>query len=244
MAAQPKAQPAQKPSRPPLASVAPRVGPIDLGRRMSSRTVTVLKVTLPLIALVLLGLVLAWPQLNPDPREFRLNQTNLGTDIATDASRMLKPRYVGTDDDNQPFSVIADTATHAGSADRILLASPKADVTMKDGSWVAVNAKEGLYDRIAQTLGLRGDVQVFHDAGYEFRTESADIDMHANVASGDKPVEGQGPFGHIQAQGFQILDKGSRIVFTGKARLELRPQPAKAGAKADTKPAAKSGAKP
>ncbi len=230
-ASKPIAQPPQKPPRVTLASVAPRLGPIEVGRRMSSRAVTVLKVTLPLIALVLLGLVLAWPQLNPDPREFRLSSTNLGTDIATDASRMLKPRYVGTDDDNQPFSVIADTATHAGSADRILLASPKADVTMKDGSWVAVNAKEGLYDRIAQTLGLRGDVQVFHDAGYEFRTESADIDMHANVARGDKAVEGQGPFGHIQAEGFEILDKGGRIVFTGKARLELRPEAAKPKAK-------------
>lgn len=233
MAAQPKPQ---KPARPTLASVAPRLGPIDVGRRMSSRAVTVLKVTLPLIALVLLGLVLAWPQLNPDPREFRLTSTNLGTDIATDASRMMKPRFVGTDEDNQPFSVVAETATHAGSADRILLASPKADVTTKDGSWVAVNAKEGLYDRLASTLGLRGDVQVFHDAGYEFRTEAADIDMGKGTAVGDKPVEGQGPFGHLQAQGFQILDKGGRIVFTGKAHLELRPQAAKAGSKPGGKP--------
>jgi lipopolysaccharide export system protein LptC len=228
MAAQPIAQTPTKPPRPALASVAPRLGPLSVGRRMSSRAVTVLKVTLPLIALVLLGLVLAWPQLNPDPREFRLGAANLGADIAADASKMMKPRYVGTDENNQPFSVVAETATHAGSADRILLASPKADVTMKDGSWVAVNAKEGLYDRIAQTLGLRGDVQVFHDAGYDFRTEAADIDMAAGTARGDKAVEGQGPFGHISAQGFEILDKGGRIVFSGKARLELRPQAMKA----------------
>lgn len=225
MAAQTIAQTPPKPPRPTLASVGPRLGTIDVGRRVSSRAVAVLKVTLPLIALVLLGLVLAWPQLNPDPREFRLgSSTNLGTDIATDASRMMRPRYVGTDENNQPFSVVAETATHAGSADRILLSAPKADVTMKDGSWVAVNAKEGLYDRIAQTLGLRGEVQVFHDAGYDFRTESADIDMAAGTARGDKAVDGQGPFGHIQAEGFEILDKGDRILFSGKARLELRPQ--------------------
>ncbi len=225
MAARPIAQPPPKPPRPTLASVAPRLGPLEVGRRLSSRAVTVLKVTLPLIALVMLGLVLAWPQLNPDPREFRLGSTNnLGADIATDASRMLRPRFVGTDENNQPFTVVAETATHAGSADRILLVSPKADVTMKDGSWVAVNAKEGLYDRIAQTLGLRGQVQVFHDAGYEFQTEAADVDMSAGAAAGDKPVEGQGPFGLLKADGFKILDKGGRIVFTGKARLELRPQ--------------------
>ncbi|MBM3534451.1 MAG: hypothetical protein FJX60_15600 [Alphaproteobacteria bacterium] len=222
MAAQPLTQPA-KPSRRGLTSVRPRLAPA-MRRRLGSRGVAVLKATLPLIALILLGLVLAWPRLNPDPREFRLGATGVATVADADSSRMLKPRYVGTDENDQPFSVVADVATHAGSADHILLALPKADVTMKDGSWVAVNAKEGLYDRIRQTLGLRGQVQVFHDSGIEFRTEMADIDMAAGTASGTQKVEGQGPFGHLTAEGFQILDKGGRIVFTGKARLELHPQ--------------------
>ncbi|MBM3547086.1 MAG: LPS export ABC transporter periplasmic protein LptC [Alphaproteobacteria bacterium] len=222
------AQPATQPAKPPrrgLVTVSPRL-PSAMRRRFrfGSRGVTFLKVTLPLIALVLLGLVLAWPRLNPDPREFRLGAGNVTAVVDADSSRMLKPRYVGMDESNQPFTVVAETATHAGSADRIQLASPKADVTMKDGSWVAVNAKEGLYDRVRQTLGLRGQVQVFHDAGYEFHTEAADVDMAAGTAVGNQRVEGQGPFGHLTAEGFEILDKGGRILFTGKARLELRPQ--------------------
>ncbi|MSP49684.1 MAG: LPS export ABC transporter periplasmic protein LptC [Alphaproteobacteria bacterium] len=226
MAARPIAHPA-KPSRPALASVGPRIAPLGVGRRLTSRGVMVLKVTFPLIALVLLGLVLAWPRLNPDPREFRLGAGNLGAGVAAEASRMIRPRYVGTDDTSQPFTVVAETATQAGSADRILLAQPKADMTTKDGSWVAVNAKDGLYDRIHQTLGLRGEVQVFHDAGYEFRTEAVDIDLRSGIATGTRPVEGQGPFGHLRAEGFQILDRGGRILFTGTTRLELRPDQAK-----------------
>jgi len=203
--------------------------PLAVGRRLAYRHVAFLKVVLPLIALLLLGLVLAWPRLNPDPREFRLGAGGeAGVSVEAETSRMLKPRYVGTDESNQPFTVTAETATHAGSADRILLAEPKADVTLKDGSWVAVSAKEGLYDRNGQTLGLRGDVAVFHDAGYEFHTQSADIDLGGGGATGREPVEGQGPFGHLVAEGFQILDKGARIVFTGKARVELRPEPRKA----------------
>lgn len=223
MTARPVPQPA-KPSRPALAAIRPRLAPFAVRRRLSSRGITVLKMTLPLIALVLLGLVLAWPRLNPDPREFRLGAGNVAAVVDADASRMMRPRYVGLDENNQPFSVVAETATHAGSADRILLAQPKADVTLKDGSWVAVNAKEGLYDRIQQTLGLRGQVQIFHDAGYEFTTEAADIDMASGVATGNQRVEGQGPFGYLTAEGFEILDKGGRIVFTGKARLDLQPQ--------------------
>jgi lipopolysaccharide export system protein LptC len=222
MAAQPATQPA-KPPRRGLVTVRPRLAPA-MRRRFGSHGVTVLKVTLPLIALILLGLVLAWPRLNPDPREFRLGAGDITAVADADSSRMIKPRFVGMDENDHPYNVIAETATHAGSADRILLAQPKADVTMKDGSWVAVNAREGLYDRARQTLGLRGQVQVFHDAGYTFQTEAADVDMKAGTAAGNQRVEGQGPFGHLTAEGFEILDKGGRILFTGKARLELRPQ--------------------
>jgi len=209
------------------------LAPLAVGGRLASRSVAVLKIALPLAAMVLLGLVLAWPRLNPDPREFRIGAGNLPINIEAEASRMLKPRYVGTDENDQPFTVIADQASHAGSADRILLASPKADMTLTDGSWVAVQAREGLFDRVNNTLGLRGSVQVFHDAGHEFNTESADLDMKNGAARGTDPVQGQGPFGHLQSEGFEILDRGARIVFTGKARLELRPEPAK---KAATKP--------
>jgi lipopolysaccharide export system protein LptC len=223
MAASGIARPSAKAPARLAATIRAPLAPLAVGRRLSSRSVAVLKVALPLLAMVLLGLVLAWPRLNPDPREFRLGAGNLPINVDAEASRMLKPRYVGTDEGNQPFQVIADQATHAGSADRILLAEPKADVTLKDGSWVAVQAREGLFDRVQNTLGLRGEVQIFHDAGYEFRTESADIDMKVGTARGDQPVEGQGPFGHLKAEGFEILDRGARILFTGKARVDLRP---------------------
>ena len=150
MAARPLAQP-PKQARTVLGSVTPRPPSSGVAQRLSSRAVTFLKVTLPLIALVLLGLVLAWPRLNPDPREFRLGAGNISATIDADASRMIKPRYVGLDENNQPYAVVADTAIQAaGSADNILLAKPKADVTLKDGSWVAVDAREGLYDRVRQ----------------------------------------------------------------------------------------------
>ena len=55
-------------------------------------------------------------------------------------------------------------------------------------------------------------------------TESADIDISAGTASGGLPVAGQGPFGQISAQGFLILNKGARIVFTGKSHLIIYAQ--------------------
>ena len=186
-----------------------------------SRLVFVMKVLLPSIAVALLALVIAWPELISEASRFRLNAIPIDQREA-DTLRMVNPRFVGTDDRNQPFAVTADMATQSsGNADLVALNQPKADIALDDGSWVALTASNGLYHRADQSVDLRGAVNVFHDDGYEFHSESARIDLSAGTATGEEAVAGQGPLGNIEAEGFRILDRGARILFTGKARLVL-----------------------
>lgn len=188
-----------------------------------SRMVFLMKVLLPSIAVVLVGLVLAWPELISDDGRFRLNAVRIDQRDA-ETLRMVNPRYVGTDDRNQPFTVTADVATQSsGNADLVALDHPKADIALEDGSWVALTASDGLYHRDRQSINLKGAVNIFHDSGYEFSSESALIDLKAGTATGTETVTGQGPMGDIEAEGFQILDRGARILFTGKARLVMYP---------------------
>jgi lipopolysaccharide export system protein LptC len=65
-------------------------------------------------------------------------------------------------------------------------------------------------------------VNLFHDAGYELHTATATVDLGHNTARGTDPVEGHGPQGRIQAEGFEIRGTGHEIVFTGKSQLNLR----------------------
>ena len=44
------------------------------------------------------------------------------------------------------------------------------------------------------------------------------------------PIEGQGAFGVLNAEGFKLVDKGKTIYFTGKSKLVLHP-----GARRSTK---------
>ncbi len=37
-------------------------------------------------------------------------------------------------------------------------------------------------------------------------------------------MEGQGSLGSIDAEGFRVLDRGARIVFTGKSHLIIMPE--------------------
>ncbi len=45
---------------------------------------------------------------------------------------------------------------------------------------------------------------------------------------GEEHVSGQGPFGHVEAAGFRVLDRGATIIFTGKTDLYLEPNARKA----------------
>ena len=47
----------------------------------------------------------------------------------------------------------------------------------------------------------------------------ARFNLDDRSASGDDPVEGQGPLGTLQSEGFRIFDGGDRVLFTGKAQM-------------------------
>ena len=188
-----------------------------------SRFIRMMKLLLPVVAALLVALVVTWPQINTKKR-FNLDMSKM--DIAESLQpRMDNPRFTGIDEESRPYSLTATTATQVGdSPELIALETPQADITMADGTWVVLTAKSGVYSESSHVLGLRGAVNLYHDTGYEFRTESADIDISAGTASGGSPVAGQGPFGLVRAQGFLILNKGGHIVFTGESHLIIYSQ--------------------
>lgn len=196
---------------------------LNPGGRGYSRFVNLTKWILPGIALALLLLVAAWPRLHEALQTVRLPPLHLDPGEARNLS-MVKARYTGTDRQNRPFTVTADVAHQMPKADGLIsLDAPKADMTTASGNWLEVNAYTGVYQPQSQLLDLFGNVSLFQDRGNEFHSDSAHVNMAAGTAEGHEPVEGQGPFGHVTADGFRILDRGDTIIFTGHATLELLP---------------------
>jgi len=188
-----------------------------------TRFANAMRIALPLVAAAIVVMVVAWPQLTEKPKRFSLSVSDFTT-TETGAQQIINARFTGTDAENRPYSVTADTASQAkNTPDMIELAFPKADMTMKDGDWLAMSAETGTFNRKIQVLNLKGAVTLFHDKGYELRTSAADIFMKEGTASGNKSVSGQGPIGTLQSSGFRILDGGKRVFFTGKSRLVLYP---------------------
>lgn len=196
-------------------------GPGPAAVRWHSRKVAYLKLMLPAVALAIVTLVLAWPQLRSD--DARLSRRSARAAAEDGQSlRVLNARYVGTDDQQHPFMVTASSATQAGqNAPTVDLVDPKADTTLSSGAWTSTTADTGVYDQKARILDLAGHVVLYHDSGLEFHTARSRVELGTGRASGDDPVQGQGPAGTIESEGFRVIDRGASILFTGKAHAVL-----------------------
>ena len=191
--------------------------------RSYGRFVQLLKIALPTVAVMLIALLIAWPFYRDDASEQGMQLLDID-ETSPDSMQLSNARYQGLDEKNQPFTITADKIRQQDlDSATVNLEGPKADIMLEDESWAAITALTGVYDRDRQTLSLNGDVNFFHDLGYEIRTLSAKLHLKDGSAEGDEPVEGQGPFGSFVGEGFEVIDRGARVLLTGKSRLVIYP---------------------
>ena len=193
------------------------------GNKWYSIFVYRMKVFLPVVATLLVLLIFAWPFLQSEDLRFRLNFAALSANQNQEPS-MINPRFLGIDKENLAYSITADLARNLTfGTPSVELEMPKADIALNDGTWLVLTAKNGIFQEAKNTLDLTGSVNLFHDSGYEFQTKKAEIDLKNGLAWGAEAVRGQGSFGELQGQGFNMLEKGKIIVFTGKSKLMIYP---------------------
>lgn len=187
-----------------------------------ARFVRTAKLTLSAAALALTAAVILWPRLAPQNGRFRIGFADL--DMYRDELSMVNARYVGTDRQNRPYTISAESVRNLFPGGKeMLLDAPQADITLGDGTWVMLAAEHGEYSVKDKSLVLNGSVKLFHDDGYEIHTDQANVDLDAGVVSGSTPVYGQGPLGTLTAEGFRLTDSGKVVVFTGKSKLVIFP---------------------
>jgi lipopolysaccharide export system protein LptC len=180
------------------------------------------RIALPLAALGLAGLIFAWSRINPIIERIHISETEQAPE-EIDTVTMENARFAGVDAQNRSFNVTAVRAVQSSDDNNhIDLQQPKADIVLTSGAKVAAESVAGGLQRNTQILELVGKVTLRQDQDYEFHTSKARIDLNERTAAGDAPVEGRGPQGQIQAEGFDVLDGGARVIFRGHSRALLQ----------------------
>ena len=181
----------------------------------TARLVAKLRVWLPLTAAGVIGLLFLWPVLLPT---FKMSDVVKNVpDLVID-----NLHYTGLDNKNEPYSLLAAQATRPSGLHGIYdLTKPEGEITLQSGAWLDGKSDYGRYDEIGHKLWLGGNVQLFHDKGYQVTTDEAQVNLNNDDAWGDKPVLLQGSFGTIRGTGFLFLDGGHTVVINGPATAVL-----------------------
>ncbi len=174
---------------------------------------------LPIGALLLLGLVAAWPEVNRSMNASRTAYRQVAG-ISLDTGRMLGARYHGLDAHGRPYMITADEARQA-EPDRIDLVRPVADSLTQSGTWLLIRAPRGVYMPHEQILDLFDHVSLYRDDGTLMSGRTAVMDVRRGIVLSDDWVHAEGPFGVLDAQGELMSQHDGVVQFRGPARMIL-----------------------
>jgi lipopolysaccharide export system protein LptC len=189
--------------------------------KLHSHFVRFSKVTLSILIVVVLVFMVAVPLIVKRGSNMRLAFASIEQKEDSQPA-MIKPRFQGVDSKNQPYIITAAMAVQQ-SESVVWLEKVTADLTTENKEWLALVAEEGVYDMSEGVLLLQGDVQLYHDGGYEMRTERVRINTHNLSAFGDSPVTIKSNTGDLRADNFSIVEHGERLLFNHHVKMLLHP---------------------
>ena len=79
-----------------------------------------------------------------------------------------------------------------------------------------------LIKKEVQQLKVTGNVRLNDQEDMIFKTSEMQFDFKKETLSGNKSVTGEKKNSFIYSEGFEIFERGKKIIFTGKSKLILK----------------------
>ncbi|MEI8295060.1 MAG: LPS export ABC transporter periplasmic protein LptC [Alphaproteobacteria bacterium] len=181
-----------------------------------------LKFLLPTIAMAVVSAVVLWPQLLHNFYAAKSLTVNLKLQDYTSVNAAIQPVYNGVDNSGQVYTLRADRGEEI-APNTYALKNPLLIYNLHSGKVVNIAAQTGTYHYKEQKIHLQNNVRLKHSLGYDFTTARAVIDVEKNTIVGDDLVTGHAPTGKIESLGFQVVEKGNRIIF-GKSKVNYKAE--------------------
>lgn len=187
-------------------------------RRHSGR-VRALKLALPLAAVVLAAafVVKSWLAVPPG-----VSVNLAGTAIEDGRLVMSDPRLDGFTGDNRAYTMTAARAIQeVGDNSRIDLEGISAKLPFDQKNWLTVVARNGVFNREANTLGLDTDILLSTDTGVKALLKTALVDIRAGSLTTTDPVDITLEGARIEADSMTVSDSGAVMIFERRVRMEI-----------------------
>ena len=183
-----------------------------------SRRVRLLKVAIPLVAVIMTAMFAGATLLRPAG-----GMSVEGISMSNGRIVMAAPKLDGVTKENKPYRMQAERALQNVKTGEIELETITASFPFTAGANGTLNAKAGLYDNNKRTLQLSDGIVLKTTNGMVANMQSADIDMNSQHLSTDRPVDITTSQARLTAESMTVIEGGKQLVFERKVRMTINP---------------------
>lgn len=173
--------------------------------------------------LLLLAILIIWPYVSEFLEENDVKDLPKITveSVDLDKKTVTNPKIIGSDSENQPYTVTAASAEQ-GKDDLVTLDQVRGELKLKDGKSVNARARKGkTHTNKSDEVYLYDTVHITYDNNNKAKTKDAHLDFKKGIIYGENPIEGEGPDGVTSAKGFSFDYKKKILTLKGDAKLVI-----------------------
>ena len=131
--------------------------------------------------------------------------------------------FQGIDELNQPFYLHAKKYQKiTNNNNKLLFEKPSAEINLKKGKWLTMNAEKGVFDIEKQTLELIENVIFLHSDGEQIDTNNAIIDLKNAKIYGNKKIFGKNETISFSSEGFEVQKTVKNFQLLGKSKINIK----------------------
>jgi len=143
--------------------------------------------------------------------------------VLENQEKLQKYTFQGIDEFNQPFFLQAKKYQKIiNNENKLLFEKPNAEINLRNGKWLTMIAREGIFDVEKQTLELMGDVLFLHSDGQQIDTNNAVIDLKKAIIYGNKKIFGKNETINFSSEGFKVVKTGKIFQLLGKSKIKIK----------------------
>lgn len=181
-----------------------------------SRFLRFLKLFMPSVAAVLIGLILIFPHFEKSTivNDYDLTKPKKGELEKLHAEKTV---FSVTDRHGKVSTFRADTMDEKEAGSKVIkIVHPNGKIPLKkDNAFIDVISEIGYFDQENNHITVEKKVKAVYDNETTLETDYAEYDFKTSYAKGNEPIVAHGSWGRLWADGF-AYDKSKRILYLQK----------------------------
>lgn len=191
---------------------------------MHTRLIRLAKLFLPGAAALLISLLLIFPNLRQQSYDIKLDITRPKRG-ELEKLHMENTTFYITDKNNRVTNLTATNIDETAPGSKLIkLNQPEGIIPSSDTAWINIKSPTGFFNQTENILKLTDGVEMFYSDGMSVNTFEAEFNFTTSVGSGRSHVSGQGVFGDVEAEGFELYNQTGVLAFIGPADLKIREE--------------------